>query len=113
MSLKGPALDNASALFIRDLYEITVSRPNLPSSFLQRKMPVTEIATIPLSAGLNVLEQDSEAANIWQDMLTIIAQQDGCRDIYSGLQHETPNMAQLFIGKFEATRSVLEKNVDR
>lgn len=82
-------------------YEI--NRLNLPLSFLQRMMPVIEVATIPLLAGSNVREQGSEAARIWQDMLTTISQQDGCQDIYYGLEHENPNTAQLFIGKFEAT----------
>lgn len=76
-------------------------------------MAVTEIATIPLSTGSNVREQGSRAANIWQDMLTTMSQQDGCQEIYSGLQHESPNTAQLFIGRFRATRSVLDKEVDR
>ncbi|KAG9524302.1 hypothetical protein KCV07_g2011, partial [Aureobasidium melanogenum] len=61
-------------------------------------MPVIEVATIPLLAGSNVREQGSEAARIWQDMLTTISQQDGCQDIYYGLEHESPNTAQLFIG---------------
>ncbi|KAG9944403.1 hypothetical protein KCU85_g7948, partial [Aureobasidium melanogenum] len=60
-------------------------------------MPVTEIATIPLSAGSNVRKRGSEANRIWQDMLAIISGQDGCQNIYSGLQYESPNMAQLFI----------------
>ncbi|KAG9636417.1 hypothetical protein KCU98_g17137, partial [Aureobasidium melanogenum] len=60
-------------------------------------MPVTEVATIPLSAGSNVREQGSEAARIWKDMLTTISKQDGCQNIYSGLQHESPTTAQLFI----------------
>lgn len=71
-------------------------------------MPVTEVATIPLSAGSNVRKQGSEASRIWQDMLAIISQQDGCQNIYPGLQHESPNTAQLFIGRFEATRPVIE-----
>lgn len=73
-------------------------------------MPVTEIATIPLSAGSNVRKRGSEANRIWQDMLAIISGQDGCQNIYSGLQYESPNMAQLFIGRFEATRPVIEED---
>ncbi|KAI4722840.1 hypothetical protein E4T48_00963 [Aureobasidium sp. EXF-10727] len=60
-------------------------------------MPVTEVATIPLVGGSHVFEQGSEAARIWQDMLTIISNQDGCQNVYSGLQHESLNTAQLFI----------------
>lgn len=67
-------------------------------------MAVTEIATILLSTGSDVREQGSEAAGIWQDMLTTISQQDGYQKIYSGLQHEGPNTAQLFIGTYEATQ---------
>jgi hypothetical protein len=62
-------------------------------------MPVTEVATIPLVAGPDVLERGSQAARIWQDMITTISQQEGCQYIYPGLQHESPNTAQLFIGK--------------
>lgn len=68
-------------------------------------MAVTEIATIPLSADANVREQGTEAAKIWQDMLTTISQQDGCQDVFSGLQHESPSTAQLFIGRLEVTQS--------
>lgn len=59
-------------------------------------MPVTEVATIPLRA--NVLERGSQAARIWQDMITTISQQDGCQYIHAGLEHESPDTAQLFIG---------------
>ncbi|KAK6001742.1 hypothetical protein QM012_002232 [Aureobasidium pullulans] len=81
-------------------YEIVTTQANLPLSplsFLQRMMAVTEIATIPLSAGSNVREPGSEATRIWQHMLATISQQDGCQKVYSGLQHEGPNTAQLFI----------------
>jgi hypothetical protein len=66
-------------------------------------MPVTEAATLPLVAGSNVLERGSQAARIWQDMIATISQQQGFQYIYSGLQHESPNTAQMFIGKSNVT----------
>ncbi|KAI5202802.1 hypothetical protein E4T39_04483 [Aureobasidium subglaciale] len=60
-------------------------------------MPVIEVADIPLVAGSNVFDRGSEAARIWQNMIDIISQQEGTESIYFGLQHENPNVAQLFI----------------
>jgi hypothetical protein len=80
------------------MYEInTEDKPNLLK--YPPTMPVTEVATLPLVAGSDVLERGSQAARIWQDMIATISAQEGFQYIYSGLQHESPNTAQMFIGK--------------
>jgi hypothetical protein len=72
-------------------------------------MPVTEAATLPLVAGSNVLERGSQAAGIWQDMIATISQQEGFQYIYSGLQHESPNAAQMFIGESNVVIGIRER----
>jgi len=61
-------------------------------------MQAVEVATIKIKAGSNVFDRGSEAARIWRGMLDTISRQKGCQTLYSGQEHESPNIVQLLVG---------------
>ncbi|TIA35177.1 hypothetical protein D6C83_06723 [Aureobasidium pullulans] len=60
-------------------------------------MQAVEVATIKIKAGSNVFDRGSEAARIWRGMLDTISRQKGCQTLYSGQEHESPNIVQLLV----------------
>lgn len=62
------------------------------------EMQAVEVATIKIKAGSNVFDRGSEAARIWRGMLDTISRQKGCQTLYSGQEHESPNIVQLLVG---------------
>ena len=64
--------------------------------------PVTEIATVPLRAGITVGDVHSPAPKIsvvWKIFLMVVSAREGFQRCYFGQQIENSHMLDLFIGK--------------
>ena len=60
--------------------------------------PATEIATLPLIPGAAIEDQNSSSHTIWQDLLDIIASQDGFQRLSWGRRIEDQSTVTLLIG---------------
>lgn len=61
-------------------------------------MPVTELATFPLIAGIDVSNPSTQAGKTWEDIYRTVIRQDGFQHLVWGTELESPDVAQLFVG---------------
>jgi len=59
--------------------------------------PVTEVAFIPLKAGVDVDDENNPAYQAWQETLRTVSQQEGYQRSHYGTELEDPSTLQLLI----------------
>ena len=62
-------------------------------------MTVTEVAILPMVAGIDVTEKNSPASTAFVEIGRIIRQQDGFEELWFGKVHERPDHTALFVSK--------------
>lgn len=62
--------------------------------------PATEIATIPLSSEANIEDPSSAANKAWRSFIDTVSAQPGFQLLSWGRQVESPNLVDVFIGKY-------------
>lgn len=63
-------------------------------------MPTTEICIVPMVPNANVGDPQAEGAKTFKAFTDTLGQQPGMQGIKFGMQHETADTLQVFIGKF-------------
>jgi len=63
-------------------------------------MTVTDIVTVPVKPGTNVLDADSSEAKAFAESWRILDRQDGFVEAWYGYKIENPNELQLFISRY-------------
>ncbi|KAL1301659.1 hypothetical protein AAFC00_005879 [Neodothiora populina] len=61
-------------------------------------MPIAELATIPLKAGTNIVDQSSQTGGAFKSaVIDVVSKQEGFQTLFYGREVESPDVAQLIV----------------
>jgi len=92
----------SESLFL-DICNLKIYSPTQPVCWypLNRlSMTVTDIVTVPVKPGTNVLDVDTPEAEAFADSWRILGRQVGFVEAWYGYKIENPNELQLFISRY-------------